>query len=526
MKEKLRFIHPFLFALYPVIFLYALNVHEYTEETLLIPVLLVLGFAAVVYWITTFFIKDIAKAAIISSGIILLSLSYSRLLEFITTMLPKNTTPIILQSIVVGLSILLIALIVYAVSKYPKHLLSVNKLLSFLAAFLVLFSFTQIVLFEIQTGRIFSPPAATVSENTPKNTKATKTPDIYYFIFDRYAGPGSLKKEYNFDNSTFFNFLKNKGFYLAENATTNYPKTFLSLGSTLNMEYVDYLTTQTNGGGSPDQSIVTPLIRNGKVIQFLKEKGYTIVNIGPKTWTPTSMNPGADKNFIMPNSTYPYADIFTTGFLNTTIASPILHTFIRNPNDVSTDPDNNEHRNITLYEEGAVLEAIAIKSPKFVLVHILLPHDPFVFDKNCTPISETTVNKHGHVYNYLQQLQCANKKITGLMTAILEKSKTPPVIILQSDEGPFPMKSMVDEKQSWGKADDTALAEKFPILNAYYFPNASTSALNQSITPVNSFRVLFNTYFGTNYKLLPDKNYIFKDEENYYNFTDVTDRVK
>nr|MBP9719424.1 hypothetical protein [Candidatus Levybacteria bacterium] len=283
---------------------------------------------------------------------------------------------------------------------------------------------------------------------------------------------------------------------------------------------------QTNGGVSSDQSLVTPLIRNGKIIQFLKERGYYIVNIGPKTWTPTSTNPNADKNFIMEKGTYPYADIFTTGFLNTTIASPILEKVFHNPSDVSTDPWNNEHRRIALYEIGAVEQSIAILGPKFVFVHILLPHDPFVFDKNCNPIPETVVRPNGHVINYLNQLQCANKVMTKLITNILQKSKTPPVIVLQSDEGPFPMKSNVDENQAWSKVDDTALKEKFPIMNAYYFPNASTEALYDSITPVNSFRVLFNTYFGTNYELLPDKNYIFQDEKNYYKFTDVTERLK
>lgn len=526
MKKRLIFLHPFLFALYPVVFLYAQNMHEYAESTIVAPLFLAALFAVIVFGITTFFLKDTAKVAICSSAIILLSLSYSRLLEFVTDIAYKNTPPSSIQTIVIVVSIVLIVAIVYAVLKYQKYLLQINKLLTFLAAFLVLYSLGEIVLFETQTGRIFSPSSATPLETPKKVTVSKDAPDIYYFIFDRYAGPKSLQEEYDFDNSAFFNFLKNKGFYVAEHAKANYPKTFLSLGSSLNMEYLDYLTVQTNGGASRDESLVTPLIRNGKVIQFLKERGYTIVNIGPKTWTPTSENPSADKNFVMPNSTYPYADIFTTGFLNTTIVAPILQAVIKNPNDVSVDPDNNEHRNIAIYELGVIDEAIDIKGPKFVFVHILLPHDPFVFDRECHPISETQVNQHDHVYNYLQQLQCTNTKITGVINDILTKSKTPPVILLQSDEGPFPMKEPIDASQSWSKASDTALAEKFPILSAYYFPNVPTDTLYDSISPVNSFRVLFNTYFGTDYELLPDKNYVFQDSKNYYKFTDVTERVK
>lgn len=525
MKKRLIFIHPFLFALYPVFFLYALNIHEYAESTLVVPLLLVLIFAAVVFAATKLFVKKIEKAAILSSVVILLFLSYSRILTFVTDMLPKATTPDITQAVVIGSMLLLLIGSIYAVFRFSKHLLQTNKLLTYVAAFLVFVSLAQIVYFEIQTKRIFSSRQAKTIE-AKKVTVHTNAPDIYYFIFDRYAGPTSLKEEYNFDNSAFFNFLKEKGFYVAENAKANYPKTFLSLGSSLNMEYLDFLTEQTNGGGSPDESLVTPLIRSSKVLQFVKSNGYTIVNIGPKTWTPTSTNPNADVNFVMQSSTYGNADIFTTGFLNTTLAAPLLQWFFRSPLDVSQDPGNNEHRRDAVYELGAVEKAIAIKGPKFVFVHILLPHDPFVFDKNCNPISEEVVNKHDHIFNYLKQLQCANKKITGVIHDILKKSKTPPVIILQSDEGPFPMKNLISKDQSWSSATDTALREKFPILNAYYFPNASPSALYDSISPVNSFRVLFNTYFDANYPLLPDKQYIFQDQRNYYKFTDVTERVK
>jgi hypothetical protein len=527
MKKRLIFLHPFLFALYPVIFLYAQNIHEYRENVIVVPLVIALIFAAVVFCITKLLVKKIEQAAVISSVFILVVFSYSRLLEVVNG-LPSWMHTAIPSDVVLSIcSILLLILTVYLVFRYTKNLLAINRVLTFLSAFLIVFSLLTIISFELETKRIITPVKEGVVIKTSKNSPPPKNaPDIYYFIFDRYAGQKSLKEEYTFDNSKFLNLLKQKGFYIAENAKTNYPKTFLSLGSSFNMEYLDALTKQTNGGESADESLVTPLIRNGKIIQFLKERGYTIVNIGPKTWTPTSINPNADKNFIMPNKTYMGADIFTTGFLNTTIAGPILQKLLHNPLDVSQDPNNNEHRKLAVYQIGAVEQAVAIKGPKFVFVHILLPHDPFVFDKNCTPISEITVNKHDHVYNYLNQLQCANTQMEKLMNIILKNSKKPPVIILQSDEGPFPMKESVDSKQSWGKASDTALREKFPILNAYFFPNASTSALYDSITPVNSFRVLFNTYFGTDYPLLPDKNYVFADEENYYKFTDVTERVK
>ncbi len=63
------------------------------------------------------------------------------------------------------------------------------------------------------------------------------------------------------------------------------------------------------------------------------------------------------------------------------------------------------------------------------------------------------------------------------------------------------------------------------ILNAYYLPGVDKDILYPSITPVNSFRLIFNLYFDTNFELLPDENYAFVDGRHIYKFFNVTDKV-
>ena len=46
-----------------------------------------------------------------------------------------------------------------------------------------------------------------------------------------------------------------------------------------------------------------------------------------------------------------------------------------------------------------------------------------------------------------------------------------------------------------------------PILNAMDFPGVDTKVFSPSISPVNTFRVLFNLYFRARYSLLPDRTY-------------------
>ena len=76
----------------------------------------------------------------------------------------------------------------------------------------------------------------------------------------------------------------------------------------------------------------------------------------------------------------------------------------------------------------------------------------------------------------------------------------------------------------WNSSRTTYLKERLAILNAYYLPGVDSLPLYPAITPVNSFRVVFNEYFGTAFDLLPDK--MFYAPWNFpFQYDDVTDIV-
>jgi hypothetical protein len=70
------------------------------------------------------------------------------------------------------------------------------------------------------------------------------------------------------------------------------------------------------------------------------------------------------------------------------------------------------------------------------------------------------------------------------------------------------------------------LDEKFRILNSYYLPGIDDHGLYQTISPANSFRLIFNKYFDAGLPMLPDRSYVFHNELKPYAFIDVTQRVR
>lgn len=92
---------------------------------------------------------------------------------------------------------------------------------------------------------------------------------------------------------------------------------------------------------------------------------------------------------------------------------------------------------------------------------------------------------------YRGQVAYLNRRVEKIVQMILNESATAPVIILQGDHGP----------------EEGSSQDRMRILNAFYLPDAEYGQLYSTITPVNSFRVVFNAVFDYGLPLLPDTSY-------------------
>ena len=111
-----------------------------------------------------------------------------------------------------------------------------------------------------------------------------------------------------------------------------------------------------------------------------------------------------------------------------------------------------------------------------------------------------------------------NRLLTQTVDRILAAHHDhPPVIIIQGDHGPGVRFNQV-------QLDHTDVFERFSILNAYYLPGVDSAGLYRSISPVNSFRVVLNNYFGTHYSMEPDRSF-YSPSYWFLHLQEVTDQI-
>ncbi len=316
-------------------------------------------------------------------------------------------------------------------------------------------------------------------------------PDVYYIILDAYGRQDVLQKEFGFDNSEFLNALRKRGFYVASCSQSNYGHTLYSLGSSLNYDYLESL------GITTEPARITAL-KHGAVRSAFESMGYKIVAYptgwSMTEWTDADIYSGYGQSFVTLTE-------FETLFLDTTMLRVVMD-FDRSNSDTSHFNAARRMRALSLIES---LKVLPLKDGNyFVFAHLVIPHPPYSFGPNgeWTEINTRKASYQQISHAYINQIIFINGQILQVVDALLSRSETPPVIIIQGDHGPPP---------------DLTNSPKIrlPILNAYYLPGLNTGQiLYPSISPVNTFRVVLDHYFGMDLPLLEDKSY-FAPNSNY-----------
>jgi hypothetical protein len=109
---------------------------------------------------------------------------------------------------------------------------------------------------------------------------------------------------------------------------------------------------------------------------------------------------------------------------------------------------------------------------------------------------EAYIKAYGEQARYV-----AARTVKCIETILRRNNGNPPIIIVEGDHGG---RVGLD----WGDLERGDPRDFFCILNAYYLPGVRDEGLYPGISPVNTFRVVFNDYFGAGYPLLEDRNFV------------------
>jgi len=528
MKKHYLVLHPFLLAVYPTLFLLAFNVDEIAPQKALRSLVISLLSSIILVLALRLITRDWHRAGLLSSLFIILFFSYGHIyqlfkgLTLVGVALGRHRYLVSLWALFLGAGIWWIK---YRLRE-PHRITNYLNIVAIIALALPIYN---ILVFLARPAADFRTDRIQRSQDSQATHYITgdQLPDIYYIILDGYARADVLLEVFGYDNSEFLNFLTEKGFYIAQDSRSNYAQTRLSLASSLNIEYINHLTGPTED--NPRGSELGKLIKESQIRTFLRGLGYRMVSFS-SGYAPTEIE-NADIYLSPAESTINEFEILLlSNSLGRVLMekSPAFNLIARGKYDPLMYLPYTTHRARILYTFEHLADIPTIPGPKFVFVHILAPHPPFVFGQNGEEIESNPVysladgsyfqgTRDEYISGYRNQLIYLNKLLEKAIGELITRSKTPPIIILQGDHGSG---AFVD----WGSVDRTCLKERMSILNAYLLPGGGKSYLYSSITPVNSFRVVFDAYFGTNLGLLEDKSY-FSLWERPYDFIDVTNRI-
>ncbi len=495
--------HPFLLAAYPVLFFYSNNI----DRVPLSHIIFTMGFfvllALITWGVTSLTLKDPMRGGLVISASLIWIFFYRALFEIGNGLTIGGLLIWRHKYVFAAWSIFFIVSVLVLVWKRAKYDM-LTRAFNAISLTLIAFCLINISTYKFRA----SEPLISLSESrvdskyampVPITSGKASLPDIYYIILDAYSHRETLKKYYNFDNFEFYDFLLRKGFYIADQSVSNYDTTWFSLSSSLNMQYIQDMFQI----GEKAVEVFPPNTRladDNMLLSTLRKNGYKYIALGFE-----DVNANASLYYKGGDEFIKYSfmkHLIQLSFIS--YASNLADTFA-----------DSGHRESVLYHFDKLSEVHQIQGPKFVFAHIISPHPPFAFGPNGQKNSLTQSLRLGFKELYVRQLMFVNQKTKEAIESIIAGSKTPPIIIIQGDHG-----CRISTSYSH-KLDPRNLEMGFRILSAYYLPGDGESILYETITPVNTFRVILNHYFGMNNILLEDESFILIDKK----FVNITNKL-
>jgi hypothetical protein len=356
---------------------------------------------------------------------------------------------------------------------------------------LVIFNLIRTIPYQVQKANIQSQESRLeiVTSQTAAITNL-KYPDIYYLVFDEMAGFEAIRNYWHYTEiDQVVENLRSHGFYVAEDSHSAYTYTFYEMASRLNFEYRPIRPKRPYYHFMEDLDAWA----DNRVFEYLKSNGYITIAYDERRNGAFLTAPPLNVDYLFERPVgntmrgIGFFDQFGVLVGKNTMLQPLAVYFELN------SPELELHRDMILFTTETVA-SVDYPSPKFVLVHLMLPHVPFMFDAMG---GLTAPESHHNWDKYFDNYLFSTRVMEGMIDKILSSADpgNPPVIIIQSDHGARGLES---------GAATTVLLENYPdeyktlIVNALYLPGCSDAPLTQDMDPINTFPIVFNCYFNAN----------------------------
>ena len=308
----------------------------------------------------------------------------------------------------------------------------------------------------------------------------TRRPNVYFFIFDEYDRADQLKALFEFDNQSFLKGLTDRGFVIGEKSYANFPSTLLSVSSTLSMNLIVAEGKVFDWWGDGAREAKRVIDGYNPVVGRFRELGYKYIHGGGEAYVrcgnaedlcirakPVTWITEQERLLMLmtPLRLFRYRFRFA--------ADKFTPTVVKN----------------------AVRQLLG--QPRFVYAHFMIPRSS-VYQDGCATVTALdgmmhvkTLPRHDPALmrqrklRYVNDIECVNPAVIDLVDSILADDADP-IIIVQSDHGSTYL-------HDWSTAEwpDDEFKERYGILNAIRLPERCRQQLYPTMTPVNTFRIVF-----------------------------------
>lgn len=482
MKKILPHLHPYFFALYPILELRNYNITYVDSAALLRPILLAALLTTILWILLRLLTHEWKGSGILTSLGVVGIFSYGHVFIQIESLTGEMIRHRYLILIYAALLLATGWLVIMRVKKTDALI----NFLTVMGALLFVFSAARSAGHDISAYRSaleLRKVQESYLQEVRTSTDTSRLPDIYLILLDAHTSEFTLQEEFGYDGSAFTQALERLGFYVADCAQSNYPITNLSVTSVFN---ADYHQTPT----------LYPLY-SSLAIETLRAQGYEVITFQNRSRGHFSL--GEDQRLSRNQMVLGQVDLtgglsefdfmlIQTSLLRIAFDMPQLLPWfnVQSPQEI----EYYEHYQQTFFILDELKRLPRRAGPKFVFAHLLVPHSPFIF----TPEGDF-LWAEDPAKGYISNVKFIDAQIAQVAAEIIESSRVPPVIIIMGDHG------------ATGVPELETPQRRMSILNAYFVNEDAQRDLYPAITPVNTFRVIFNNYFGTSYPLLEDRSY-------------------